>query len=117
MKDMPHHAADAIELEAPGQVKAVHAREREAVVASFDEESGYYVSYIELVGGEDNPAEITTRLKWQERFHDNGLQAGIRFCELQEKLPSESEAEEEMRRKRDPEQIPRWTEVEDFLFS
>ena len=117
MNDMPHYAAEAIELEAPGEVKAVHAREREAVVASLDEEQGYYVSYIELIGGEENPAEIKAKLKWQETFRDNGLQAGIRFCELQKKLPAESEEEKEIRRNRDPEKIPHWKEVEDFLFS
>lgn len=116
--DMPHYVGEAIERAAPGQIKVVHARGGEAVTASLCEESGYYVSYFSLEGldGEDL-SKIEAKLRWEERFYDDGLRAGLRFCELKQKLPEDPNEQNRKPRFNSEEEIPRWKEVEDFLFS
>jgi hypothetical protein len=116
--DMPHYVGEAIERAAPGQIKVVRARGGEAVTTSLCEASGYYVSYFALEGldGEDL-SDIEAKLRWEERFYDDGLRAGLRFSELCEKLPKDPGAKPEKPRFSSEEEIPRWKEVEDFLFS
>lgn len=116
--DMPHYVGEAIERAAPGEIKVVHARGGEAVTVSLAEEAGYYVSYFSLQGLEgDDPSKIEAKLRWEERFHEDGLKAGLRFSELRDKLPEDPGNDAPAPRYRSEGEIPRWKEVEDFLFS
>lgn len=116
--DVPHYIGEAIERAAPGEIKVVHARGGEAVTVSFAGEEGYYVSYFVLEGLDgENPSKIEERLRWEERFYEDGLKVGLRFSELREQLPEAREDSAARPRYCSEEEVPRWKEVEGFLFS
>lgn len=114
MITMPDYIGEALENAVPGETKAVHYRGGEAVVVSLDENGAYYVSHLEFEGAPNVEGAKVSTLR-EERYVD-GLRAGLRFSELENKLP-EDDWEPELPRFRDVSEIPRWDEVEDFLFS
>lgn len=114
MITMPDYIGETIEQAVPGETKAVHYRAGAAVVVSLDETGAYYVSHLEFEGPA-NVADAKVNILREER-HVDGLRAGLRFSELEDKLP-EDDWQPELPRFRDVSEIPRWDEVEDFLFS
>lgn len=115
MMDMPDYIGDAIRAEVPGDPKAVHCRAHEAAVVS--KLSGdYYVSYLKFEGAANSPElrAHTTRL---HNYRDDGLRAGLRFREFENALPDDPDSQSPTPPYSSEEEVPRWKEVEDFLFS
>lgn len=111
---MPDYIGEALENAVPGETKTVHYRGGAAVVVSLDENGAYYDSHLEFEGAPNvEDAKVNTL---REELHMDGLRAGLRFSELEDKLP-EDDWRPELPRFRDVSEIPRWDEVEDFLFS
>lgn len=115
MITMPDYIGDAIRAEVPGEPKALHYQSHEAAVVS--ELSGdYYVSYLHFEGAANSP-EVKAATVRQHNYHDDGLRAGLRFRELEGDLPEDPVSHPEGPRFASKDEIPRWEEVEEFLFS
>ncbi len=116
MLKMPDYIGDAIRNEVPGDPKAVHYQDHEAAVVS-ELGGDYYVSYLKFEGAANSP-EVTATTTRRYNYRDDGLKAGLRFRELEGDLPEEPSARPGSGpRFHSVEEIPRWKEVEDFLFS
>lgn len=115
MIGMPDYIGDAIRAEVPGDPKALHYQSHEAAVVS-QLSGSYYVSYLKFEGAANSP-ELTANTVRRHNYHDDGLRAGLRFRELERDLPEQTLPAPNRAQLFGEEEIPRWREVEDFLFS
>lgn len=115
MITMPDYIGDAIRSEVPGNPKAVHYQAHEAAVVS-ELGGNYYVCYLKFSGDANSP-ELSAETVRQHDYGEDGLRAGLRFREFENSLPEDPHLRTSTARFSSEEEIPRWKEVEDFLFS